>query len=323
LEELTAGVQAGDHAVLAQAITLVESTVAEDVHMAHELLQSVGGQNTNSYRIGVSGVPGVGKSTFLEAMGMHLLTTQENARIAVLAVDPSSSRSKGSILGDKTRMAELGRHKHAFIRPTAAGQTLGGVARATKQAMLLCEAAGFTHIFVETVGVGQSETAVAELVDAFLFLSMPGTGDELQGMKRGIMEMADIIAINKAEGELRTLAERSAAEIRNALNWLGTRQMDWHPPVLLISALQKSGLQELLETLERFRRHSKAQGWWDEKRRQQNLHWFEQSARELLWNELVRNPNWSEAYTAIRYQVVEGTMSPFQASEALLRLARS
>lgn len=318
VEELVQQLKEGKISALARAITMVESSVREDRTKAKAILQSIMPLTGGAMRIGVSGVPGVGKSTFLENYGMHLLSREKEAKVAVLAVDPSSSLSKGSILGDKTRMIELGKHPRAFIRPSAAGMTLGGVSRATKEAMLLCEAAGYTHIFVETVGVGQSETAVSAMVDIFVFLAMPGTGDELQGMKRGIMELADIIAMNKSEGEFRDAANRSATEIRAALNWGGSRAFEWTPPVALISALQRQGFESLDEHLDRYERHSRAQGWWEQKRRQQNVHWFESTLKDGMWELVHRNGNWAQFYDELHHKVAENEISPFEASAQFL-----
>lgn len=309
----------GNPVALARAITWVESTRPEDGLQSRELLRSIMPQTGRAFRIGITGVPGVGKSTFLEHYGLHLLEKDPNSRIAILAIDPSSSKTGGSILGDKTRMLDLGKHPRAFIRPTASGGTLGGVARATKEAALLCEAAGYTHIFIETVGVGQSETTVAQLVDCFVFLAMPGTGDELQGMKKGIMEMADVIAINKSEGANKTNARRSASEIRRALQLFSLREFDWQPPVLLTSGLHQEGFSDLDESLDKYRRHAHAQGWWNEKRAQQNLYWFNRHFQDgvLSW---VYSKVPAHEQQAVKNAVLKGDLSPFEASEELLKI---
>ena len=318
-DELLRGILAGDLAALSKAITMVESTSEQDRAAARILLQGALSHSGRATRIGISGVPGVGKSTFLEHYGIHLLKGDATAKVAVLAIDPSSSKNRGSILGDKTRMVELGRHDRAFIRPSASGGALGGVARATKEAMILCEAAGFTHVFVETVGVGQSETLVAQLVDCFLFLAMPGTGDELQGIKKGIMEMADIIAMNKSEGDRRPAAERSALEIKRALQ-LFTREEDtWIPPVELISGLEGSGFEELSTALETFERHSKIKGWFEQKRASQNVFWFERTLGEGISQLLNGRESWKKNKLQFSEKVALGELSPFEASEQLLQ----
>ena len=316
--ELAEGILKGQVAELAQGITLVESLAPADRADAAELLQLLLPHSGGAFRIGITGVPGVGKSTFLEHYGLHLLARDSEARVAVLAVDPSSAKTKGSILGDKTRMVELGQHERAFIRPSASGGSLGGVARATKEAMLLCEAAGYTHVLVETVGVGQSETVVAQLVDAFLFLAMPGTGDELQGIKKGIMEMADLIGINKSEGEQRPRAERSAQDIRRALQLFSVKDFDWIPPVVLLSALESLGFEDLDEALDRFQRHSRAQGWFAQKRKLQDRYWFERSVREGVFQALEGQNWWRDAEKSLAEQVANGDLSPFAASALLI-----
>ena len=232
---LAGRVLAGDRRALARAITLVESTRADHRAAAEALLTQVLPHSGQAVRLGITGVPGGGKSTFIEAFGLFLIS--QGHRVAVLAVDPTSRRSKGSILGDKTRMEELSRAPEAFIRPSPAGRTLGGVARRTREAMLVCEAAGFDVVIVETVGVGQSETAVADMVDMFLLLLQPGSGDELQGFKRGIMELADLVVVNKADGELAPAAERAAAEYRGALQFLRPASKSWKPEVMKCSSL--------------------------------------------------------------------------------------
>ena len=239
-ETLAAGVLAGDRRALARAITLIESTRADDQARAQALLAAVLPKAGDSVRVGVSGAPGVGKSTFIEALGLHLIA--RGHRVAVLAVDPSSKRGGGSLLGDKTRMSELAKNARAFIRPSPAGATLGGVARRTREAMVACEAAGFDAVLVETVGVGQSETAVADMVDMFVLLVAPGGGDELQGLKKGIVELADLIVVNKSDGELAAAAGRMQADYHAALGLLRPASPNWSPPVLTCSALVGDGI---------------------------------------------------------------------------------
>ena len=317
-EELALKLAMGDLSALAQGITLVESQAPADLSDASELLNLLMSKSGNAIRVGVSGVPGVGKSTFLESYGIYLLDKDPKAKVAILAVDPSSAKHQGAILGDKTRMVELGKHPRAFIRPTAAGGALGGVARATKEAMILCEAAGFNHIFVETVGVGQSETMVSQLADCFLFLAMPGTGDELQGIKKGIMEMADLVAMNKSEGEYRTAAERGALEVKRALQLVTRSQEEWIPSVSLISGLFCEGFDVLEADLERYFRHAKIKGTFEQKRNEQNQFWFERSISEGIQTLLSSDVNWISLKLGLNQQVLSKEISPFEASRQLL-----
>jgi LAO/AO transport system kinase len=257
-ERLATALRGGDRRALARAITLAESTREDHRRSAETLLGRLLPGPTGTIRLGISGVPGVGKSTFIERFGLHAI--EANHRVAVLAVDPSSKRGGGSILGDKTRMAELARNRAAFIRPSPAGLTLGGVARRTREAMLLCEAAGFDVIFIETVGVGQSETAVADLVDMFLLLLMPAGGDELQGVKRGIVELADLILVNKADGELLPAASRTVADYRSALRFLRPASAAWRTEVLAVSALEGTGIEAAWDMVLRHRAAAEASG---------------------------------------------------------------
>lgn len=323
VEELERAILVGDRAALAAGITLVESEAAEDVVKAGALLEKLLPHAGNSVRLGISGVPGVGKSTFLESYGVHYLESNEKARLAVLAIDPSSSKSHGAILGDKTRMVELGRHERAFIRPTASSGALGGVARATKAAIVLCEAAGYTHIFVETVGVGQSETTVSQMVDAFLFLAMPGTGDELQGIKKGIMEMADLIAINKSEGEHAPAAKRTRVELQRALQLSTRDEFNWTPTITLISALESQGFEELDAAIDQCIRHSRGQGWFDEKRRRQSEYWFEVEVQHALRSVLQRHDGLQAAYDDLRAKVGQSEVGPLQASKLFIEELKS
>lgn len=317
--ELVQEIIKGNRTALAQGITMIESNTAADQNHARALLSELMPYTGNSFRIGVTGVPGVGKSTFLEAYGNELLKSDEDAKVAVLAVDPSSEISKGSILGDKTRMMELGRHDRAFIRPSASGGNLGGIAKKTREVVLLCEAAGYNYIFIETVGVGQSETLVSKLVDCFLFLAMPGTGDELQGLKKGIMEMADIIAVNKSEPPNTTSGERSALSIRSALQLFSSKEFDWHPPVLLTSGLTGFGFNELDAALDRYQRHSNAKGWFKKKRKDQQAYWFENSIREGVFELLQEDTDWQERYEKLNKAVAEGKLNPFEASAEMIK----
>ena len=317
--ELVKEIIKGNRTALAQGITMIESNTAADQNHARALLNELMPYTGNSFRIGVTGVPGVGKSTFLEAYGNTLLKSDEDAKVAVLAVDPSSEISKGSILGDKTRMMELGKHDRAFIRPSASGGNLGGVAKKTREVMLLCEAAGFNYIFIETVGVGQSETLVSKLVDCFLFLAMPGTGDELQGLKKGIMEMADIITVNKSEPPNTASGERSALSIRSALQLFSNKEFDWHPPVLLTSGLTGFGFDELEAALDRYQRHSQVKGWFEKKRKDQQAYWFENSVREGVLELLQKDMDWQKLYVKLSKAVAQGKLNPFEASAELIQ----
>ncbi|BBK33561.1 methylmalonyl-CoA mutase metallochaperone MeaB [Stella humosa] len=276
VEALARGVRAGERRALARAITLVESSRDEDRPDAEALLAALLPDSGRSIRLGISGVPGVGKSTFIEAFGLHVIG--RGHRVAVLAVDPSSKVSGGSILGDKTRMEMLSRHPHAFIRPSPAGRTLGGVARRTREAMLLVEAAGFDVVIVETVGVGQSETTVAEMVDLFLLLLLPGGGDELQGLKKGIVEIADLLLVNKADGDLAPAAKRTAADYRGAVRMLRPSNPPWKPEVEPVSAVTGEGLAAAWGTVERYRTLMDGAGALARRRGAQ--------ARSALWTEI-------------------------------------
>jgi LAO/AO transport system kinase len=281
VEALAAAVRAGDRAALARAITLVESRRADDRQRAVDLLQQILPATGRAHRIGITGVPGVGKSTTIDQLGMNLIEAGHS--IAVLAVDPTSSRSGGSILGDKTRMQRLSQSRAAFIRPSPTSGTLGGVARRTRETMLLCEAAGFDVVIVETVGVGQSETAVAGMVDLFVVLLLAGGGDDLQGIKKGIIELADIICINKADGDNVARASRAAAEYTGALGILTPLQPEWQPKVLTISGLDNVGLDRLWATMSEHRRTTQATGLFEARRAEQAVAWM----REMLVEDLL------------------------------------
>ncbi|MFT7581210.1 MAG: LAO/AO transport system kinase, partial [Myxococcota bacterium] len=272
VEQFTDGVIQGDRAVLARAITLIESTRADHRLAAAQLLTALMPRTGQAVRVGITGVPGVGKSTFIDALGTML--TQAGKRVAVLAVDPSSERTGGSILGDKTRMARLSVDPMAYVRPSPAAGSLGGVGAKTREAMLLCEAAGFDVVLVETVGVGQSETVVARMTDSFLVLMLPGAGDRLQGIKRGLMELADVVAVNKADGDQVIAARRAASEYRGALRLLHPANAGWQPPVLTCSAIDETGLTEVWNAVERHRAALVASGDLDVKRRAQRLRWM-------------------------------------------------
>jgi LAO/AO transport system kinase len=316
IEGLADGIRGGDRRALARAITLAESSRADHRAEAEALEAVLLADAGRSVRLGISGVPGVGKSTFIEAFGLHLI--DRGHKVAVLAVDPSSKRSGGSILGDKTRMEQLSRAGEAFIRPSPTGGTLGGVARRTREAMLLCEAAGFDVIIVETVGVGQSETAVADLVDLFLLLLLPGGGDELQGLKRGIVELADILAINKADGELEAAAGRAAAEYANAVRLLPPGHEDWQPPVLTCSAKSGTGIAEVWAEIDRFRETFGPGGAIADKRARQAQAWMWNEIGETLMARFKAHPDVAEQLTDLGAKVRAGLLTPAAAARALM-----
>lgn len=270
----------GDRVALSRAITLIESKRLDDRKLAAELIDSIIKHTGKSVRIGITGVPGVGKSSFIESFGRML--TKLGKKVAVLSIDPSSNRTKGSILGDKTRMDELSKDPNAFIRPSASGSSLGGVASNTRESILLCEAAGFEIILVETVGVGQSETVVKGMVDYFLLLMLAGGGDELQGIKRGIMEMADHILINKADGENITAAKKSAKEYKNAIHLFPPNDAQWEVPVSLSSALENSGIEEAWEKMNLYFEQTRETGWFEENRDKQVVKWFHERINDRL-----------------------------------------
>jgi LAO/AO transport system kinase len=318
ISELAQKVIEGDNAALSRAITLIESASEKDESASRELLNAIIPAKKEAFVIGVSGVPGVGKSTFLESYCSFLLQRDSETTLAILAVDPSSELSKGSILGDKTRMESIGKSDRVFIRPSASGGRLGGVARSTYEAVALCEAAGFDFIFVETVGVGQSETVVSKLTDCFLFLAMPGTGDELQGIKKGIMEMADIIALNKCDGPREKQSNHSALELRNALQLVTRHRDSWQTPVVQISALESKGMEAVWTELDKYYRHSMLNGWFSHNRQQQREYWFKENVGALLFTSLTKNHDWKKQQQDLLEKVAQGLLSPFEASRRLV-----
>jgi LAO/AO transport system kinase len=320
IQDIADGVRAGNVRSLAKAITLIESRNVDHSLAATTLLDELLPDSGQSVRIGISGVPGAGKSTFIEAFGMAL--TQKGHRVAVLAVDPSSQISGGSILGDKTRMEELARQPNAFIRPSPAGQTLGGVARKTRETMLVCEAAGYDVIVVETVGVGQSETAVASMVDFFLLLQLPNAGDELQGIKRGVMEIADAILINKAEGENRPRAELARRQYANALHLLKPKSPNWQVPVLLCSALKAEGIAEAWAMIEDYREKMQHSGEFDGKRRLQASDWMWTLLMDDIKEMFLRDRNVEALLSQVQNAVAEGATTPSAAARRLLEAFR-
>ncbi len=308
IEALAAAVRSGDRRALARAVTLVESTRSDHRDDAARLIELLAPAAGGSFRIGVSGVPGAGKSTFIEAFGLLLIA--EGRRVAVLSVDPSSPASGGSILGDKTRMAELARRPEAFIRPTPSGGTLGGVARRTREALLVCEAAGFDVVLVETVGVGQSETAVAGMTDLFLLLLVPGGGDELQGIKRGIVELADLVLVNKADGDLADAAERAVEAYRAALSLLRPRTAGWEVPVTACSSLSGAGIAAAWGTMRRYREIMTAGGELASRRAGQSREWLWSETAETLLERLRDHPGVRENLPHLERAVREGTLPP-------------
>ena len=308
----------GDRRALAKAITLVESQRPQDAETAQTLLKTLLPHTGNSIRIGITGVPGVGKSTFIEAFGQHVI--EQDHRLAVLAVDPSSPVAGGSILGDKTRMEALSREEAAFIRPSPAGRALGGVAFKTRESLLLCEAAGFDVILVETVGVGQSEHQVAGMVDFFLLLMLPGGGDELQGIKKGILELADAILVNKADGASESLARTTQQHYRSAMSLL--RHYDfWEPKVMTCSALQRQGIEEIWKMISEYADASRANGAFAEVRAEQNLSWMRQLVDELLRDQLAKHPRVREALPTVEADVRSAAQTPLAAAQAILALS--
>ncbi|MBX9635307.1 MAG: methylmalonyl Co-A mutase-associated GTPase MeaB [Magnetospirillum sp.] len=313
---LAQGVLAGERRAVARAITLIESTRADHRAAAEVLLHELLPHTGRSVRMGITGVPGAGKSTFIEAFGLHVV--KQGHRLAVLAVDPSSPRTGGSILGDKTRMEELSRDERAFIRPSPSGCTLGGVARRTREAMLVCEAAGFDVIVVETVGVGQSETAVADMVDMFLLLLVPGGGDELQGIKKGIVELADAIIVNKADGDLEAAAKRAARDYMNALHLLTPASTAWTVPVLTCSALQQAGIDAVWKVVGDYRHAMEGKGAWGERRSAQAHAWMWNEVAETLMQTLKDDPRIAQLLPAMEKSVADGLMAPGRAARQLV-----
>ena len=318
--KLVEQVRAGDRRALAQAITLIESTREDHRREAETLLDTLLPHTGKSIRLGISGVPGVGKSTFIEALGQYLIA--EGHRVAVLAVDPSSQISGGSILGDKTRMERLAQSPQAFIRPTPAAGPPGGVARRTREAVLACEAAGFDVVLVETVGVGQSETAVADMVDMFLLLLLPGSGDELQGLKRGIVELADLVIVNKADQDLVEAASRVAAEYANALNFLRPATPVWTPRVVTCSALEGTGIAEIWQIVEEYRAAMADAGALEERRSQQARSWMWREVDESLLAAFRGKPAVAARIAELEAQVEAGSLTPTAAAQALLAAFR-
>ena len=321
VSEYIEGILKGDVTILSRAVTLVESVLPVHQAIAQEVIEKSLPYAGNSVRIGISGVPGAGKSTSIDVFGLHVL--KDGGKLAVLAIDPSSERSKGSILGDKTRMERLSVHPKAFIRPSPSAGSLGGVARKTRETIVLCEAAGFDKIFVETVGVGQSETAVHSMVDFFLLIQLAGTGDELQGIKRGIMEMADGIVINKADGDNAEKAELAARSYRNALHLFPSPESGWEPKVLTYSGFYELRIKEIWDMVWNYVDYVKGNGYFQLRRNEQAKYWMYESINETLRNSFFNNPIIEEQIVKSEQQVLNGEITSFVAAKKLLELYRN
>lgn len=317
VKDYTDGILSGDRSVLSRAITLIESTLPEDNKLSQEIISHCLPHTGKSVRIGVTGVPGVGKSTFIESFGLYL-TREVKRTVAVLAIDPTSERSKGSILGDKVRMEKLSLHPQAFIRPSPSAGSLGGVAKNTRAAILLCEAAGFNAIIVETIGVGQSETTVHSMVDFFLLLLLAGAGDELQGMKRGIMEMADAIAITKADGANEKNAELAKKEFQNVLHLYPSKESGWNPAVLTCSSHESKGIREIWEQVAKHQKLMQKSGEFEKKRRAQSVKWMHEAVLYGLKDKFYNNEMITAHLGKLEKEVAEGKTSPFAAAQKLL-----
>ena len=317
VQEFVDGILAGNVTVLSQAVTLVESVRPEHQAMAQEVIERCLPYSGNSVRIGISGVPGAGKSTSIDVFGLHVLE-RTGGKLAVLAIDPSSEKTKGSILGDKTRMERLSVHPDVFVRPSPSAGSLGGVARKTRETIILCEAAGFDTIFVETVGVGQSETAVHSMVDFFLLIQLAGTGDELQGIKRGIMEMADGIIINKADGNNVEKAKLAATQFRNALHLFPASESGWIPQVLTYSGFYNIGVKEVWDMVYKYVDFVKANGYFDYRRNEQSKYWMYETINEHLRDSFYNNPRIAEMLEKKERQVLGGLETSFAAAKDLL-----
>ena len=315
--EYVEGILKGDITILSQAVTLIESTLPEHYALAMEIIEKTLPFSGKSFRIGITGVPGAGKSTSIDSFGMHLVKDQ-GKKLAVLAIDPSSERTKGSILGDKTRMEQLSIQNNVFIRPSPSAGSLGGVARKTRETIVLCEAAGFDTIFVETVGVGQSETAVHSMVDFFLLIQLAGTGDELQGIKRGIMEMADGIIINKADGNNVDKAKLAAAQFRNALHLFPPTESGWTPEVMTYSGYYGTGIKEIFEMISRYESFVKETGYFTHRRNNQSKYWMYQTIQDNLLDNFFNNPSIKEMLHEKEKLVLNNELSSFLAAKQVL-----
>lgn len=311
------GILDGNRAVLSRAITLVESTLPADRRLADQVIELCLPHSGKALRIGITGVPGVGKSTFIDAFGSYLTATGN--KVAVLAVDPSSSLTRGSILGDKTRMTRLSVDRNAYIRPSPSSGTLGGVAAKTREIILLCEAAGFDHLIVETVGVGQSETLVHGMVDFFLLLMLAGAGDELQGIKRGIMELCDALVINKADGDNLLKAKQAAGEYKNALHLFPPPESGWIPRIATCSAINDEGIAQVYEIISSYQNHTVINGYFQNKRNEQLLMWMEDAIREGLQMALTSSDAFTRMHQELKVKVLQHEMTPQKAASLVLK----
>lgn len=317
-EEYVQGIREGDRTILSRAITLIESTRSEHRELAEDIIEACLPNTGDSVRVGITGVPGVGKSTFIESLGNYII--EQGNKLAVLAIDPSSTRTKGSILGDKTRMETLANNEQAFIRPSPTAGSLGGVARKTRETIYLCEAAGYNTIFIETVGVGQSETAVHSMVDFFLLLMLAGAGDELQGIKRGIMEMADTIAINKIDEADKKAVSQAVREYKNALHLYPQTKSGWSPKVTKCSALSGDGIQKIWELIQEYISHTKENGYFQDQRNRQARHWMYDTITNQLTERFFENSAVKKRKKEIEQKVLDGQLSSFKAARMLLEL---
>ena len=317
IQEISDGILASNIAYVSKAITLVESTKSEHQEQAQEIINTIIKQSGKSFRLGITGVPGVGKSTFIESFGLEVIN--RGHKLAVLAIDPSSQISKGSILGDKTRMEQLSVHPKAFIRPSPSSGSLGGVARKTKESIIICEAAGYDYIIIETVGVGQSETTVHQLTDFFLLLMLAGAGDELQGIKRGIMEMADGMAITKADGNNLDKAKIVRIEYARALHLFPPTESNWIPEVLTCSSTENKGVKEIYEMIDKYKRHTIANHFFETKRNQQTKQWLHQTINDTLIERFYANPMVKEEILKIEKQLEQNLINPYQAAMDLFK----
>ena len=321
LDALLTGLRNGDRQTLAESITLVESTRPEDMRLAAELVQACLPFSGKSIRVGITGVPGVGKSTFIESFGKVLV--DQGLKVAVLAIDPSSSTSGGSILGDKTRMQELSVNEKVFIRPSAAGVTLGGVARKTRESIYVCEAAGFDVILIETVGVGQSETLVHSMVDFFLLLMLAGAGDELQGIKRGIMEMADALVITKADGDNAKKAQMASREYANAMHLFPPKQSDWTAQAFTCSSYQNENIDKVWQVIESFVNQTKINGWFETHRKLQDKYWLAETLKEMILNDFFGDDSLVDELKKAEEKVFSGELTSFHAAELVYELFKN
>lgn len=318
VDEYLEGILDNDRTVLSRAITLVESSRPDHQEMAQEIVEQCLSHAGDSIRIGITGVPGVGKSTFIESLGNLII--KEGHKLAVLAIDPTSTKTRGSILGDKTRMETLANNPDAFIRPSPTSGSLGGVARKTRETIFLCEAAGYDTIFIETVGVGQSETAVHSMVDFFLLLMLAGAGDELQGIKRGIMEMADAIAINKIDSSDESSVQKAVREYKNALQLFPEPESGWNPEVVTCSALKGDGIGEIWELIGEYVSHTKKNDFFEQKRNRQAKNWMYETIQNRLMDSFYKHPEVRNRLEKIEQKVLRGDMSSFKAAQTLLDL---